>query len=177
MKICLAEEFKEYSPDSKGQRKFRILIEGSLNGKCPTIKADEKQRDEVKSEERRCNSAKIRRKKIRLRQRLEKSRIAVFYSCVGYVVPENRKANSLVYSAKPVLQRVHSEFTAQNYFYSEFTASSQRVYSAKPVLQRVHSEFTASSQRVYSAKLVLQRVHSLFTPHDVVCSDFTKAKA
>ena len=125
MKICLAEEFKEYSPDSKGQRKFRILIEGSLNGKCPTIKADEKQRDEVKSEERRCNSAKIRRKKIRLRQRLEKSRIAVFYSCVGYVVPENRKANSLVYSAKPVLQRVHSEFTAQNYFYSEFTASSQ----------------------------------------------------
>ena len=56
-------------------------------------KADEKQIDEVKSEdeveseERRCNSAKGRRKKIHPRQMLEKSRNAVFSddSCVGWV--------------------------------------------------------------------------------------------
>ena len=37
-----------------------------------------KSEDEVESEERRCNSAKVRRKKIHLRQMLEKSRNAVF---------------------------------------------------------------------------------------------------
>ena len=47
-------------------------------------KADDKQIDEVKSgeskvEERRCNSAKVRRKKIHPRQMLEKSRNAVFF--------------------------------------------------------------------------------------------------
>ena len=48
-------------------------------------KADEKQIDEVKSEdeveseERRCNSAKVRRKKIHPRQMLEKSRNTVFF--------------------------------------------------------------------------------------------------
>ena len=48
-------------------------------------KADEKQIDEVKSEdeveseERRCNSAKVRRKKMHPRQMLEKSRNAVFF--------------------------------------------------------------------------------------------------
>ena len=38
-----------------------------------------KSEDEVESEERRCNSAKVRRKKIHLRQMLEKSRNAVFF--------------------------------------------------------------------------------------------------
>ena len=42
-------------------------------------KADEKQSRVVKSAERRCNSAKVRRKKIHPRQMLEKSRNAVFF--------------------------------------------------------------------------------------------------
>ena len=56
-------------------------------------KADEKQRDEVKSEERRCNSAKVRRKKIHPRQMLEKSRNAVFFQ--WFVCRVNRKVGSL----------------------------------------------------------------------------------
>ena len=60
----------------------QVFIEGSLNSKLPTIWRVEKQIDEVKSEERRCNSvnsAKVRRKKIHPRQMLEKSRNAVFF--------------------------------------------------------------------------------------------------
>ena len=62
-------------------------------------KADEKQIDEVKSddevesEERRCNSAKVRRKKIHPRQMLEKSRNAVFFQ--WFVCPVSRKVGSL----------------------------------------------------------------------------------
>ena len=56
-------------------------------------KADEKQIDEVKSEERRCNSAKVRRKKIHPRQMLEKSRHAVFFQ--WFVCRVSRKVGSL----------------------------------------------------------------------------------
>ena len=49
--------------------------------------------DEVKSEERRCNCAKIRRKKIHPRQMLEKSRNAVFFQWFVYRV--SRKVSSL----------------------------------------------------------------------------------
>ena len=66
-------------------------------------------------------------------------------------------------------QRVHSEFTAQNYFYSEFTASLQRKTSFTASSQRVYSEFTeslqrktsftASSQLVYTARRGVQRLH------------------
>ena len=73
------------------------LIEGSFNSKLPTIWRVEKQMksrwDEVKSEERRCNSAKVRRKKIHPRQMLEKSRIAVFFQ--WFVCPVSRKVGSL----------------------------------------------------------------------------------
>ena len=62
-------------------------------------KADEKQIDEVKSEdeveseERRCNSAKVRRKKIHPRQMLEKSRNDVFFQ--WFVCRVSRKVGSL----------------------------------------------------------------------------------
>ena len=62
-------------------------------------KADEKQIDEVKSEdeveseERRCNSAKVRRKKIHPRQMLEKSQNAVFFQ--WFVCRVGRKVGSL----------------------------------------------------------------------------------
>ena len=49
--------------------------------------------DEVKSEERRCNSAKVRRKKIHPRQMLEKSRNAVFFQ--WFVCRVSRKVGSL----------------------------------------------------------------------------------
>ena len=55
------------------------FIEGSLNSKLPTIWTLEKQSRVVKSAETRCNSAKVRRKKIHPRQLLEKSRHAVFF--------------------------------------------------------------------------------------------------
>ena len=56
------------------------IIEGSLNSKLPTIWTVEKQmRQAVKSEGRRCTSAKVTRKKIHPRQVLEKSRNAVFF--------------------------------------------------------------------------------------------------
>ena len=55
------------------------FIEGSLNSKLPTIwRVEKRMRQAVKSEGRRCNSAKVRRKKIHPRQMLEKSRNAVF---------------------------------------------------------------------------------------------------
>ena len=73
------------------------IIEGSLNSKLPTIWRVEKQMksrwDEVKSEERRCNSAKVRRKKIHPRQMLEKSRNAVFFQ--WFVCRVSRKVGSL----------------------------------------------------------------------------------
>ena len=56
------------------------IIEGSLNSKLPTIWTVEKQMTQaVKSEGRRCTSAKVRRKKIHLREMLEQSRNAVFF--------------------------------------------------------------------------------------------------
>ena len=59
---------------------FVYFIEGSLNSKLPTIWRVEKQvRQAVKSEGRRCTSAKVRRKKIHPRQMLETSRNAVFF--------------------------------------------------------------------------------------------------
>ena len=67
------------------EKVLRRIVEGNLNSKLPTIWRVEKQIDEVKSEdeveseERRCNSAKVRRKKIHPRQMLEKSRNAVFF--------------------------------------------------------------------------------------------------
>ena len=60
-------------------RYILTIIEGSLNSKLPTIWTVEKQSRVVKSAERRCNSAKVRRKKIHPRQMLEKSRNAVFF--------------------------------------------------------------------------------------------------
>ena len=45
-------------------------------------KEDEKQRREVKSEEGRCNCAKVSRKKIRVRELLGKSRNAVFFPMI-----------------------------------------------------------------------------------------------
>ena len=58
------------------------VVEGSLNSKLPTIWTVEKQSRVVKSAERRCNSAKVRRKKIHPCQMLEKSRNAVFFSMI-----------------------------------------------------------------------------------------------
>ena len=52
-----------------------------------------KSEDEVESEERRCNSAKVRRKKIHPRQMLEKSRNAVFFQ--WFVCRVSRKVGSL----------------------------------------------------------------------------------
>ena len=51
-----------------------------------------KQRREVESEERRYNCAKVRRKKIHLREMLGKSRNAVFFR--GFVCPLGRKVGS-----------------------------------------------------------------------------------
>ena len=59
-------------------------------------KADEnevKSEDEVESEERRCNSAKVRRKKIHPRQMLEKSPNALFFQ--WFVCQVSRKVGSL----------------------------------------------------------------------------------
>ena len=58
------------------------------------VKSEEiKSEDEVESEERRCNSAKVRRKKIHPRQMLEKSRDAVFFQ--WFVCRVSRKVGSL----------------------------------------------------------------------------------
>ena len=69
------------------------IIEGSLNSKLPTIWTVEKQSRVVKSAERRCNSAKVRRKKIHPRQMLEKSRNAVFFQ--WFVCRVSRKVGLL----------------------------------------------------------------------------------
>ena len=56
------------------------MIEGSLNSKLPTIwRVDKQLSKAVKSDVKRCSSAKVRRKKIHPRQMLEKSRNAVFF--------------------------------------------------------------------------------------------------
>ena len=73
------------------------IIEGSSNSKLPTIWRVEKQMkskwDEVKSGERRCNSAKVKRKKLNPRQMLEKSRTVVFFQWFACQV--SRKIGSL----------------------------------------------------------------------------------
>ena len=70
------------------------VVEGSLNSKLPPIWTVEKHmRQAVKSEGRRCNSAKVRRKKIHPRQMLEKSRNAVFSR--GFVCRVSRKVGPL----------------------------------------------------------------------------------
>ena len=88
--VIVSMDFSKVGPEA-------IVIEGSFNSKLPTIWRVEKQMksrwDEVKSEERRCNSAKVRRKKIHPRQMLEKSRNAVFFQ--WFVCPVSRKVGSL----------------------------------------------------------------------------------
>ena len=69
------------------------ITKGSLNSKLPTIWTVEKQSRVVKSAERRCNSAKVRRKKIHPRQMLEKSRNAVFFQ--WFVCRVSRKVGLL----------------------------------------------------------------------------------
>ena len=75
------------------QLSFDVFIEGSLNSKLPTIWTVEKQSRVVKSAERRCNSAKVRRKKIHPRQMLEKSPNAVFFQ--WFVCRVSRKVGLL----------------------------------------------------------------------------------
>ena len=70
-----------------------VIVEGSLNSKLPTIWTVEKQSRVVKSAERRCNSAKVIRKKIHPRQMLEKSRNAMFFQ--WFVCRVSRKVGPL----------------------------------------------------------------------------------
>ena len=69
-----------------------VLIEGSLEVKLPTIWTDEKQRWE-ESEKRREERESLRRKKIQVREKVGKSRNAVFFQ--WFVAPEGRKVGSL----------------------------------------------------------------------------------
>ena len=85
-------------------------------------KADEKEIDEVKSEdeveseERICNSAKVRRKKIHPRQMLEKSRNAVFFQ--WFVCRVSRKVGSLKRRVRSRNQKLHAA-VARSTFWSE----------------------------------------------------------
>ena len=81
------------SNDNECLEVVHVLVEGSLNSKLPTIWTVEKQSRVVKSAERRCNSAKVRRKKIHPRQMLEKSRNAVFFQ--WFVCRVSRKVGLL----------------------------------------------------------------------------------
>ena len=70
------------------------LIEGSLNSKLPTIwRVEMQMRQAVKSEGRRCTSAKVRREKIHPRQMLERLRNAVFFQ--WFVCGVSRKVGLL----------------------------------------------------------------------------------
>ena len=74
-------DLSKHGPETEVENwQVNRLIEGSLNSKLPTIWRVEKQmRQAVKSEVKRCTSAKVRRKKIHPRQMLEKLRNAVFF--------------------------------------------------------------------------------------------------
>ena len=76
---------------------WRPIFQRSLNSKLPRIWRVEKQMknrwNEIKSGERRCNSAKVRRKKLNPRQMLEKSRTARFFQWFACQV--SRKVGSL----------------------------------------------------------------------------------
>ena len=87
------------------------VIEGSLNSKLPTIWTVEKQSRVVKSAERRCNSAKVRRKKIHPRQMLEKSRNAVcfqWFVCSGQSKSRPVKAAGAEVGAQRRNQKLHA---------------------------------------------------------------------
>ena len=98
------------------------VIKGSLEVKLPTIwgveqqsreveSEDEKQRREVESEERRYNCAKVRRKKIRTREMLGKSRNAVFFPMIcGSAGSKNRLAKAA--GAEPCVQGRHEKLHA-----------------------------------------------------------------
>ena len=85
-------DYDPVAPDFARQKTFRI-IEGSLSSKLPTIWTVEKQSRVVKSAERRCNSAKVRRKKIHSRQMLKKSQNASFFQ--SFVCRVSRKVRLL----------------------------------------------------------------------------------
>ena len=71
-----------------GAGKIMGMIEGSLEVKLPTIWTDEKQsREEAERRER------VRRKKMQVREKVEKSRSTVFFEC--FVGPHGRKVGSL----------------------------------------------------------------------------------
>ena len=84
------------------------IFEGSLNSKLPTIWRVEKQMwQAVKSEVKRCTSAKVRRKKIHPRQMLEKSRNAVFFQ--WFVCRASRKVGLLKRRVRSHVVRGESE--------------------------------------------------------------------
>ena len=75
-----------------------IIVEGSLEGKLPTIGTDEKnrggksqRREEKKKEDQR--RERVRRKKMQVHEKIEKSRNTVFFQCFG--APEGRRIGSL----------------------------------------------------------------------------------
>ena len=99
--------------------RFEKLIEGSLEVWLPTLWTVEKQSRVVKSAERRCSSAKVRRKKIRPREMLEKSRNVVFFQwCVCRVTWKVGLLKRRVRSHVVRDQKLHA-VVAKSAFWSE----------------------------------------------------------
>ena len=69
------------------------MIEGSLEAKLPTIWTDEKQSREEAERRERVEERRVRRKKMKMREKVGKSRNTVFFQ--WFVAPEGRKVGSL----------------------------------------------------------------------------------
>ena len=84
-----------------------LLAEGSLEVKLPTIWADEKQSweesEKRREEEKRSKRESLRRKKIQVRDKVGKSRNAVFFQ--WFVAPDGRKVGSLKRRVRSQLAR------------------------------------------------------------------------
>ena len=80
LKLAYIDVAKPIFGDSS-QRFFVGLIEGSLEVQLPTIWTDEKAEvGRVREEKRR---ERVRRKKMQVREKVEKSRITAFFQCLG----------------------------------------------------------------------------------------------
>ena len=91
--LTVVDAGSQNSSSATMQRSFGLLSK-ELKNKLPTIWTVEKQmRQAVKSEGRRCTSAKVRRKKIHLREMLGQSRNAVFFQ--WFVCRVSRKVGLL----------------------------------------------------------------------------------
>ena len=133
-------------------------IEGSLEVKLPTIRADEKQRweesEKRREEERRSKRESLRRKKIQVREKVGKSRNTVFFQ--WFVGAEGREVGSLKRRVRSRLARSEMKNCTPLWREARFQVKMYKTHHVRSTLgswdvKKVHAVLARSTFRSQNA--------------------------